>query len=63
MIDWAAFVSALVEVGYRGPFMYELRAFDATPADILAQIEANFATVIQPLMEAAVGGSQGARKE
>lgn len=40
-IDWKAFTDALDEVGYDGPFTYELR-IPGTPAERIRAIEENF---------------------
>ena len=48
VIDWAAFLGALVEVGYDGPFLYELRTLDLDVPATLVEVERNFADFITP---------------
>lgn len=43
VIDWKAFLEALSDIGYRGPFNYELKINGELPAqDWIAAIESNF---------------------
>jgi sugar phosphate isomerase/epimerase len=59
VIDWPAFAGALHEVGYTGPFLYEVRAPADDPAAALAAVEENFAQVIGPLLRAAPNAAVG----
>lgn len=43
-IDWPAFVAALEEVGYDGPFTYEVR-IEGSPAERIQAVVANWKTV------------------
>jgi len=43
VIDWAAFMRALGEIGYEGPFNYEAHPAGDTPEAKIADLEANFA--------------------
>ena len=42
VVDWAGFFAGLAQVGYRGPFVYELRPLDLDTAGTLACITENF---------------------
>jgi sugar phosphate isomerase/epimerase len=48
VVDWQAFLGALVTAGYAGPFLYELRSLDLDIASTLREIERNYAAVILP---------------
>jgi sugar phosphate isomerase/epimerase len=48
VIDWIAFLGALREAGYAGPFMYEVRTFSGDPAEALRRIETNYHEFIIP---------------
>ncbi|MBT3382031.1 MAG: sugar phosphate isomerase/epimerase [Lentisphaerae bacterium] len=42
VIDWRAFMLALQEIGYTGPFNYEAKPHGDTPAEKICDLEANF---------------------
>ena len=42
VIDWAGFMQALTAIDYAGPFNYEAKPHGNTPAEKLADLEANF---------------------
>jgi len=46
VIDWAAFLSALREAGFPGPFHYEASLDGETPAERLAFLEANYVQLV-----------------
>lgn len=46
VIDWDAFLGALQEGGYGGPFLYEVKALDPDPAVTLRLIEDNYSRLI-----------------
>jgi sugar phosphate isomerase/epimerase len=43
VIDWPAFIQALRDIGYAGPFNYEAKFPGSTPAERMAALSANFA--------------------
>jgi sugar phosphate isomerase/epimerase len=47
VIDWAAFLSALREVGFAGPLNYEAHLSGRTPAERLAFLENNYAALLK----------------
>lgn len=49
VVDWAACLSSLREINYRGPFTYECALADATPQERLHTLAANFAWITQEL--------------
>jgi sugar phosphate isomerase/epimerase len=46
VIDWAAFLAALQEIEFAGPFNYEAGLDGETPAEKLAFLEANYAGLV-----------------
>jgi len=42
VIDWQAFMLALQEIDYTGPFNYEAKPHGDTPAEKIRDLEANF---------------------
>ncbi len=42
VIDWKAFMGALAEIDYRGPFSYEYICREGKPAERIGSLEANF---------------------
>jgi sugar phosphate isomerase/epimerase len=52
VVDWDAFFRGLAQVGYRGPFLYELRPFDLSITDTLNCIAENFGTFVAPAWRA-----------
>lgn len=49
VVDWPAFLGALRDCGYAGPFLYEVRMLDPDPPTTLRLIEENYAAFIAPL--------------
>jgi sugar phosphate isomerase/epimerase len=47
VVDWAAFLGALRDNGYRGPFLYEVRAPDPAPPESLRIVEDNYRWLLQ----------------